>query len=276
MSITHLPQPQPRPRLEDIVDRVRNSHIEHLIFEPTGKRVRTTFGGATIADSTNVMIMHEPGRLATYYFPSDDVRKDLLVPSSKSTNSPLKGEARYWSVRIGDNIAEDAVWSYPNPPDGCPDISKHVAFYWNAMDSWFEEDEEVFVHARDPYHRIDILDSSRHVRVVLGGETVVETTHARFLFETTLPVRYYIPKSDVRWDLLEDSESETACAYKGTTSRYWKAETANGKVRDVAWCYESPNPEVARIGGLIGFFNERVEAMFVDGKEMPRPQTQWS
>lgn len=277
MSTTHPPQERAtRPRLEDIVDRVRNTNIEHLMFEPTAKRVRTLIGDVTVADSTRMMIMHEPGRLATYYFPIDDVRQDLFIPSSKHTSSPLKGEAQYWSIKVGDTIAEDAVWAYPTPPEGCPDISHHVAFYWNAMDSWLEEDEQVFVHARDPYHRIDVLDSARNVRVILGGETVADTTQARFLFETTLPVRYYIAKSDVRLDLLEESHTESACAYKGTTSNYWKAKTVNGTVRDVAWCYESPNPEVARIAGRIGFFNERVDAMFVDGVEMPRPQTQWS
>jgi uncharacterized protein (DUF427 family) len=262
-----------RHRLEDIVDRVQNTNIEHLMFEPTAKRVRAILNGVTIADSTNVMIMHEPGRLAVYYFPIDDIRQDLLLSSAKRTSSPVKGEAHFSSVQVGDAIATDAVWSYPNPPDGCPDISKHVALYWNSMDTWLEEDEEVFVHPRDPYHRIDILESSRQVRVVLADETIAETAHARFLFETTLPVRYYIPKADVHLDLLEESDSVTACAYKGTTSKYWKLK---GAARDVAWCYESPSSEVARISGLISFFNERVDAIFVDGVEVPRPQTQWS
>ena len=277
MTTAHTqPTPRTRPRLEDIVDRVQNTHIEHLMFEPTAKRVRAMLASATIADSTNVMIMHEPGRLTAYYFPIADVRQDLLIPSSKRTSSPLKGEAHYWSVQVGDTIAADAVWSYPSPPEGCPDISKHVALYWNSMDRWLEEDEEVFVHPRDPYHRIDILESSRQIRVVLAGTTLAETTHARFLFETTLPVRYYIPRSDVRLDLLEESDSVTACAYKGTTSKYWKMKTATGSSRDVAWSYESPTSEVAPIAGLISFFNERVDAIFVDGVEAPRQQTQWS
>jgi uncharacterized protein (DUF427 family) len=265
-----------RPRLEDIVDGVQNTNIEHLMFEPTAKRVRAMLAGITIADSANVMIMHEPGRLTVYYFPIADVRQDLLTPSSRRTTSPLKGEAQFWSVQVGDTIAHDAVWSYPNPPDACPDISKHVALYWNSMDKWLEEDEEVFVHPRDPYHRIDVLESSRQIRVVLNDETVAETTRARFLFETTLPVRYYIPKSDVRLDLLEESDSVTACAYKGTTSKYWKTKSSTGTSRDIAWCYESPAGEVAPIAGLISFFNERVDAIIVDGVEVPRPQTQWS
>ena len=131
--------------------------------------MRTILNGVTVADSTNVMIMHEPGRLAVYYFPIEDVRRDLLIPSSKRTSSPLKSEAQYWSIQVGATIAQDAVWSYPNPPDGWPDVSKHVALYWNSMDRWLEEDDEVFVHPRDPYHRIDILESSRQIRVVLAS-----------------------------------------------------------------------------------------------------------
>jgi uncharacterized protein (DUF427 family) len=274
MSTAHTQTTRDTPhRLEDIVDRVQNSNIEHLMFEPTAKRVRAMFAGVTIADSTQVMIMHEPGRLAVYYFPIGDVRQDLLIPSARRTNSALKGEARYWSVQVGDVVVPDAVWSYPDPPDGCPDIPGHVALYWASVDTWLEEDEEVFVHPRDPYHRIDILQSSRQVRVVLAGHSVAETTHARFLFETNLPVRYYIPKADLRLELLEESNSVTACAYKGTTSTYWRMK---GAARDIAWCYESPSAEVAAIAGLISFFNERVDAIFVDGVEVPRPQTQWA
>jgi uncharacterized protein (DUF427 family) len=277
MTSAHTqPARRSRPRLEDIVDRVQNTNIEHVMFEPTSKRVRAILAGVTIADSTRVRIMHEPGRLAIYYFPIEDVQQDLLTPSSKRTTSPLKGEAHYWSVQVGDTIAQDAAWSYPEPPAGCPEISKYLAVYWNSMDTWLEEDEEVFVHPRDPYHRIDILDSSRQIRVVLAGETLAETTCARFLFETSLPVRYYIPKSDVRLDLLEESDTVTACAYKGTTSKYWKMKSATGAPKDVAWSYESPTSEVARIAGLISFFNERVDALFVDGVEVQRPQTQWS
>jgi uncharacterized protein (DUF427 family) len=277
MSTTHIPQPRgARPRLEDIVDKVPNKNIEHMTFEPTAKRVRAILDGVTVADSTNMMIMHEPGRLASYYFPVEDMRRDLLIPSSRRTSSPLKGEAHYWSLQAGGTVAEDAVWSYPNPPDGCPDISKHVALYWNSVDTWLEEDEEVFVHPRDPYHRIDILESSRDVRVVLDGQTLAETTRAMFLFETSLPVRNYIPRSDVRLDLLEQSAMVSACAYKGTTSKYWKLKSAKAPAREVAWCYETPASEVERIAGLISFFNERVDAIFVGGVEMPRPQTPWS
>jgi uncharacterized protein (DUF427 family) len=180
-------------------------------FIPCAKRVRVMFGGETIADSTAVMMLKETRHLPVYYFPRGDVRTDLLRPTEHSTFCPFKGDAVYWSVTAGGKTAENAVWSYEAPYDEVPEIKDYMAFYWDRMDAWFEEDEEVFVHARDPNVRVDVLLSHRPVRVVVGGETVAETTNARFLFETGLPVRYYIPKEDVRMDLLEDSGTSTRC-----------------------------------------------------------------
>ena len=244
--------------------------------EPIAKRVRAFVGGVAIADSCRVMMMFETGRLAVYYFPIEDVRTDLLVATSKVVKSAAKGDATYYSVAVDGRTVEYAAWRYLDPPAGCPEIANLVAFHWKLMDAWFEEDDEVFVHARDPYHRIDVLDSSREVRVVVDGQIVAATRRARFLFETGLPVRYYIPKEVVRTDLLQPSQTRTACAYKGPTSRYWQATSADGTICDIAWCYEAPAQEAARIAGMVAFFNERVDAIYVDGKEMPRTQTPWS
>ncbi len=245
-------------------------------IEPIGKRVRAFVGGVAIADSCRVMMMFETARLCVYYFPIEDVRADLLVATSKVVGSVAKGEATYYSIAVDGITVENAAWRYLDPPGGCPEIAGFIAFHWKLMDAWFEEDDEVFVHARDPYHRIDVLDSSREVRVVVGGHDVAVTRRARFLFETGLPVRYYIPKEDVRIDLLQPSQMKTACAYKGPTSRYWQASAADGSVRDIAWSYEDPAPEVATIAGMVAFFNERVDAICIDGKEIPRTQTPWS
>jgi uncharacterized protein (DUF427 family) len=244
--------------------------------EPIAKRVRAFFGGVAIADSCHVMMMFETARLGVYYFPVDDVRTDLLVATSKVVRSAVKGDATYYSIAVDGRTVESAAWRYLDPPAGCPQIANLVAFHWKLMDAWFEEDDEVFVHARDPYHRIDVLSSSREVRVVVGGQVVAVTRRARFLFETGLPVRYYIPKDDVWIELLEPSQTKTACAYKGATSRYWQGAAADGSVRDIAWSYDDPTPEVATIAGTVAFFNERVDAIYVDGKEMQRTQTVWS
>jgi len=247
-----------------------------LRIEPTAKRVRAFVGGVAIADSCHVMVMFETARLCVYYFPIEDVRTELLVASSKVVISDLKGAATYYSITVGGKTVDDAAWRYLDPLPGCPGLAGFIAFHWKLMDAWFEEDDEVFVHARDPYHRIDVLNSSREVRVVLGGQVVAVTRRARFLFETGLPVRYYIPREDVWTDLLQPSQTKTACAYKGPTSRYWQASAADRSVRDIAWSYEEPAREVATIAGMVAFFNERVDAIYVDGKEMPTVRTVWS
>ena len=146
-----------------------------LYFEDSPRRVRVKFGGETIADSKRAKLLHETGHLPVYYFPEEDVRMDLLEESDHTTYCPFKGDASYWSVRVGDEVAENAVWSYPEPIDSAPPLAGYLAFYWNKMDHWFEEDEEVFVHPRDPYHRVDVLDSSRYVRVSVNGEVIAET-----------------------------------------------------------------------------------------------------
>ncbi|HEX9032169.1 MAG TPA: DUF427 domain-containing protein [Streptosporangiaceae bacterium] len=131
------------------------------------------------------------------------------------------------------------------------------------------------MHPRDPYHRVDVLHSSRHVRVVMLGETVAETTRPRLLFETNLPTRYYIPPRDVRLDLLVASETSTQCPYKGVAS-YYGVRAGDTVARDVAWTYRFPIPECPKIEGLICFFNEKVDAIFLDGAELPKPRTPWS
>src|SRR2546426_11638167 len=195
------------------------------------------------------MMMFETARLCVTYFPTEAVRTDLLVATSNVVRSVAKGDAAYYSVAVDGKTVENAAWRYLDPPAGCPDLTGFIAFHWKLMDSWFEEDDEVFVHARDPYHRIDVLNSSREVRVVVGGQDVAVTRRARFLFETGLPVRFYIPKEDIRTDLLQSSQMKTACAYKGPTSMYWQASAADGSVRDMAWSYKSPAPGGAAIAG---------------------------
>ncbi len=191
-----------------------------IVLVTTARRVRVILGGTTIADSRAVMLMLEKKRLAIYYFPVKDVRLDLLVPTSYTSPHEGKGLASFYSVKVGDRVAEKAAWRYLQPER--PDLKDYVAFYWDKMDAWFEEDDEVFVHPRDPYHRVDVLNSSRHVKVIVGGEVVAETTRPRLLFETGLPTRYYIPKLDVRLDLLTPTNTSTRCPYKGKAS-YWTA-----------------------------------------------------
>jgi uncharacterized protein (DUF427 family) len=199
---------------------------------------------------------------------------DLLEPSDHSSRCPFKGEASYWSIVVGDRRSENAAWCYPNPIDDAPPLAGYVAFYWNKVDEWFEEDEPAIVHARDPYHRVDILDTSRHVKVSVNGEVVAETRCARVLFETGLPPRWYFPPDDVLKDALLPSEKQTGCAYKGFAS-YWSVQAGDGIEDDLVWFYPSPRPEAERITGYLAFVSERVD-LEVDGDLQERPQTQWS
>ena len=245
-----------------------------LYLEDSPRRVRVEFNGETIADSRRVKLLHETGHLPIYYFPREDVRMDLLEESDHATHCPFKGDASYWSVKVGDKVAKNAVWGYPEPLDPSPPLSGLVAFYWDKMDAWYEENEQVFVHPRDPYHRVDVLDSSRHVRVSVNGEVVAETDRPKLLFETGLPPRYYIPPEDVRTEMLVPSDTTTRCPYKGVAS-YWSAEAGGVRVEDLVWTYQEPIPEAGKIKGHLCFFNERVD-LEVDGEEQPRPLTRWS
>lgn len=252
------------------------TRTQRFHLEPSPRRVRADFGGATIADSTHVLLLREVGRLPVYYFPWSDVLAGALTPSEHSTVSELKGMATYYHVRLGERTAENAAWSYEAPPPaGGPDLRGYVAFYWNAMDEWYEEDERAYAHARDPYKLIDTRRGSRHVRIVLAGTTLAETRQPTLLFETGLPVRYYIPLEDVRMDVLEPSNTQSQCAYKGMAS-YWSARIGERLYPDVAWYYREPLSLVAPISGLIAFFQERVDAIEVDGQTVERPRTPWS
>jgi len=246
-----------------------------ILFEPSPRRVRVRFNGDTIADSTNAHLLFETRHLPVYYFPRADVRMDLFAPTDHHTFCPYKGTASYWTIRVGHRTAENAVWGYPDPYDEVAAIKDFVAFYWDRVDAWYEEDDEIFVHPRDPYKRVDVVNASRHVRVMLGGETVADTRHARFLFETRLPTRYYIPPEDVRMDLLVPSAKVTRCPYKGE-AHYHSARIGDQVFEDIVWHYPDPIPECPKIKGYFCFFNEQVDDIQLDGVSVPRPVTPWS
>lgn len=252
-----------------------NKKIE---FVASPRRVRVRLHGECIADSTHAMLMRETGHVPLYYFPQADMRMDLFTATDHHTHCPYKGDADYWNVAAGGEVEENVAWSYLDPFDEIPAIKGYVGLYWDRMDSWWEEDEEIFRHARDPLHRVDAILSHRPVRVVLGGETVAETTNARFVFETNHQTRYYIPREDVRMDLLSPSETRSQCPYKGVAS-YFSANVGGAAAAthdDIAWSYPDPIPECPGVRGLICFFDENVDATFVDGAEVPRVATKWS
>ena len=226
-------------------------------FEPSPRRVRVRFGNTLVADSQRVMLLLEPKKLGIYYFPQDDVRMDLLT----------KAGERLWTVKVGDRVAERAAWEREAYPG-------YIAFKWDLMDAWFEEDDEVWVHPRDPYHRVDVVSSSRHVQVVVDGVTVADTQRPHLLFETGLPTRYYIPKLDIRMDLLTPTATQTRCPYKGK-AMYWSVKVGDRDYQDIVWSYSPPIPECTRIDNLLAFYNEKVD-IIVDGEKQAKPKTPWS
>jgi uncharacterized protein (DUF427 family) len=242
-------------------------------FEDSPRRISARLGGETVADSRHAKLLHEQGHLPIYYFPRDEVRMDLLRPTDHTSRCPFKGEACYWSVEAGGKVSENAAWGYPEPLADAPPLADYVAFYWDKLDEWFEEDEPAIVHARDPYHRVDVLDTSRHVRISVNGELVADTTRARVLFETGLPPRWYIPPEDVRSEALVESGHRTGCAYKGFAS-YHSVRAGGSLVEDVVWHYEEPRHDAVRVASYLAFFNERVD-IEVDGEPQERPLTPW-
>ncbi|MFI4947177.1 MAG: DUF427 domain-containing protein [Alphaproteobacteria bacterium] len=246
-----------------------------VTLERSPRRVRVKFNGEWIADSVNAHLLFETRHLPVYYFPRADVRMDKLVPTDHHSFCPYKGKASYWTIRVGDKTSENAVWAYPDPYDEVPALKDFVAFYWDRVEGWCEEDEEIFVHPRDPYKRVDAIASSRHVQVILGGKIIADTKRARFLFETRLPTRYYIPPEDVRMDSLVPSDKRTACPYKGK-ARYWSAKVGDELFPDIVWSYPEPIAECPKIKGHLSFFNELVDEIRVDGAPVPRPITPWS
>jgi uncharacterized protein (DUF427 family) len=230
--------------------------------EPSAKRVRAFLGGELVVDTTHPLLVWEVPYYPTYYLPVADVRAEL-VATGATDHSPSRGEGDVLTVRTAAHEAKDAAVRYPDSP--LEDLRDHVRLDWGAMDAWFEEDEEVFTHVRSPYSRIDILPSSREVVVTRDGVEIARSTHAHALFETGLPTRWYVPRVDVRMDLLTPSSTVTYCPYKGTTVHLSLAGADGEDVADVAWSYPTPLPESERIAGLIAFYDDRV-TVAVDGE----------
>jgi uncharacterized protein (DUF427 family) len=257
-------------------ERTRDRYTINMVgplIEPSPRWIRVKLGDTLVADTRRALLLREygPGRLPTYYFPEADVRMDLLDRTSSATGSA--GTAT-WTVRAGSLTAENAAWMPLDLPPERAALQGHLTFAWDKGLTWFEEEEQVFVHARDPYKRVDTMASSRHVKVVIAGTTVAETDHPTLLFETSLPIRYYLPQSDVRMDMLEPSAATTRCPYKGLAT-YWSARAGDTLVRNVVWSYQDPIRECPKIKGLLCFFNERVD-LYVDGELQGRPITPWS
>ena len=241
-------------------------------IETGAKRIRAYLGGEVVADTAHPVLVWETPYYPTYYFPLADVRGHLLETDGPATHSPSRGNGRTFTVRAGDREAPRAAIRYEDSP--IEELRELIRLDWHAMDAWFEEDEQVFTHPRDPYTRVDILPSSRHVRVDMDGATVAESTSPRLLFETGLPARYYLPKTHVRLDLLIPTDTVSHCPYKGQ-AEWWSVRVGEHVYEDLAWSYPTPLPESQKIAGLIAFYNEKVD-IYLDGELQERPFTKFS
>ncbi len=238
-----------------------------LFFEDFPRRVRSVFGGETVMDTHRGKLLHETGLLPQLYVPRQDVRAELLGKKAQhTTHCPFKGTASYWTIRVGERTATNAVWAYPQPYEAARWLRDYLALYWDTMDAWFDEDEEVHGHLRDPYHRVDVRATNVKVRIVVEGEIVAASRRSKLLSETGLPNRFYVPPEDVRIDLLEPSAKHTVCPYKGTAS-YRTLRVGNRRIADAAWFYAEPLENALKIRDYLCFLAEGIE-IEIDGKRI--------
>jgi uncharacterized protein (DUF427 family) len=243
----------------------------HLKVEPGQKRVRGYVEGELIFDTKQPRLVWELPYFPTYYVPEQDVRA-ALVANGEIKRSPSKGEGELLDIKVNRRVVPSGAVRYPG--SDIEELRTLVRFEWDSLDEWFEEDEPIYTHPRDPYTRVDILHSSRRVEIVVDGEKVAETSKPTILFETGLPPRYYIPLTDVRTEMLTPSQKETHCPYKGRAN-YFSLEVGGEVYEDLVWIYRTPLPESQKIAGLVSFFNEKVD-VYVDGELQERPRTKFS
>jgi uncharacterized protein (DUF427 family) len=237
--------------------------------EPVPRRVRALLAGHTVCDTTAARYVWEWPNYPAFYLPLTDVRAGFLVPGERTERSG-RGTARRHDLLVAGVRRPNCAWVYG--PDAIEGVAHTVRFDWAALDAWFEEDEQVFVHPRNPYTRVDALRSTRRVRVELGGTVLAESASPVMLFETGLPTRYYLNRTEVDQRHLIPSDTVTACPYKGVTSDYWSVRVNGVDHPDLAWSYRFPTGGLGAIAGLIAFYNEKVDVV-VDGVRLARPAT---
>ncbi|MDH3679925.1 MAG: DUF427 domain-containing protein [Acidimicrobiia bacterium] len=240
-------------------------------LEPNPKWIRGVHRGRIVVDSRTARYVWEIPYYPAWYFPVGDVHAELK-PNGEVLRPSNRGDGTRYDLVVDGETIENAAWRHLDSP--VEELRDLVRIEWDALDSWFEEETEVFVHPRSPETRVDALPSSRHIRVLVDGEVIADSTRPTILYETGLPPRYYLPKNDVRMDLLTPTETETACPYKGF-ARYWTVTVDGSDHPDLAWGYRTPLPESEPVAGLVCFYNEKVD-IEIDGVLADRPVTHFS
>jgi uncharacterized protein (DUF427 family) len=268
------------------------SGLDDLRYEPIGKRIRAMLGDGIAVDSTRAVLVWEPRRIVpSYAVPADDIRGELAAAAAAAgaaeagraqlpalSSRPVLTPSDPFAAHTADGEAVDVrALGQDRPGAGFrladPALAGYVALDFRAFDGWLEEDEPNVGHPRDPFHRIDVLASSRHVRLELDGQVLAESSRPMLLFETMLPARCYLPREDIRAELIP-SDTHTYCAYKGQAS-YWSVTVGGRTVPDIAWTYPEPLHDATQVRGHTAFFDERID-MIVDGERHERPITPWS
>jgi uncharacterized protein (DUF427 family) len=233
-----------------------------LFAEPLRRRMRVQFAAEWIADSEDVILLHEPGHYPVAFFPLGDVYPGVLVDENRITQHRELGDTAWYTVTAGDETAARSAWQYTALAAHAGELRNHVAFAWRAMDAFFEEDERIVGHATDPYHRIDIRQSSRHLVVIDGSRVIADTTRPVALYESGFAPRWYVPREDIDETALTAAEGQTFCPYKGLASYY-----DIGDRKGAAWSYPQAWPEVSRVANLVSFEPDKVD-VFLDGKKL--------
>jgi uncharacterized protein (DUF427 family) len=240
--------------------------------EPVPCRIRAFAANEPVLDTVRALYVWETIKYPQYYVPLDDVRSELLVAEEHRQTSAL-GTFELHALRIGEVHRPRAAKVIDDSP--IERLCRTVRFDWASVDAWFEEDEQVFVHPRSPYVRVDALRSGRTVRVELEGVLLAETSCPVMVFETGLPTRYYIERTHVDFKHLIQTDTVTACPYKGVTSSYWSVRVGDTVHRDLVWSYDFPTRQLLPIAGLVAFYNEQVD-ITLDGEPLERPVTHFS
>jgi uncharacterized protein (DUF427 family) len=233
-----------------------------LYAEPLRRRMRVRFGGVWVADSEDVVLLHEPGRYPVAYFPLGDITDGVLEPGEHATRHQDLGATSWYTVRTETNSKPRAAWQHTELPGYAGELKGRVAFAWRAMDAFYEEDERIVGHAADSYHRIDIRQTSRHLTARDGDQVIADTTRPLALYESGFAPRWYVPRADVDESALTPAAGQTFCPYKGVCSYYDLAGAGRA-----AWSYEDAWTEVRRISGLISFEPDQIEVR-LDGTRL--------
>jgi uncharacterized protein (DUF427 family) len=238
-----------------------------LLLTPFARRVRGELAGEVVIDTTRAHLLHETGLRPQLYVPLDDVRADALQRTDRATHCPFKGDASYRSLHVGDRVAENALWVYDEPLDAAAWLRGLAGVYLDRLDRWRDEDEEV-TGFTDPYHRVDVRRTSRHVQVRARGEVVADSRSALLCSETGLANRFYVPRADVVAPLQGPTARTSTCPYKGLATYFSVELPDGGPLEDAAWVYEAPIGDAAPLAGHLSFWGDDVEVL-VDGETVP-------